>query len=51
MTMSDSTLATDDLDALIAQSTAVANGPAKGKGKGKRNPYVEWLVEIGRAHV
>ena len=44
MTMSDSTLATDDLDALIAQSTAVANGPAKGKGK--RNPYVEWLVVL-----
>ena len=45
MTMSDSTLAAEnDVDALIAQSTALGNGPAKRKRKG--NPYLEWLVVL-----
>jgi signal peptidase I len=44
MTMSESTLATDDLDALIAQSNSVASGPPKRTRKA--NPYVEWLIVL-----
>lgn len=44
MSMTDSPLVPDDVDALIAQSAAVAEGGKKPKRKG--NAYLEWLIVL-----